>query len=375
MRVLFQSRVTLFSVPGGDTIQLIKTAEYLEKLGVKVDISTELEPDVKNYDIVHLFNLMRGQETYTQLKNAKRQGKPVALSTIYGLYYEYEKKAAEGIRRFLANILSPYQMEYIKIIARGIKNGELHKGFIKVMFLGYYKVLKEICKMTDIFLPNSESEMLRVSQEFGLNNPRYIVVPNAIDSNIFDYDKVQVNGKIEDKFKDCVLCVAKVSGRKNQLNLVKAMKDLPYKLVLIGFAPPNHKKYFEKVKKESGENVIFIGKMSHEELPQYYKVARVHVLPSWLETPGLVSLEAVAMKCNIVATTKGDTVDYFKDYAFYCEPDNVDSIRDAIIKAYESPFNEEFREYILNNFTWEKAAEKTLEGYLLALGDANGRKR
>jgi len=51
MKVLFQSRTTLFSVPGGDTVQLVKTAEYLRKLGVEVDISTELEPCLDVYDL------------------------------------------------------------------------------------------------------------------------------------------------------------------------------------------------------------------------------------------------------------------------------------------------------------------------------------
>ena len=96
MKVLFQSRKTLYSAPGGDTTQLLKTKEYLEKLGVEVDISLELEPDLTGYDLVHVFNLMRPQELYLQVRNAKRQHKKVALSTIYGPYAEYEKKARGG---------------------------------------------------------------------------------------------------------------------------------------------------------------------------------------------------------------------------------------------------------------------------------------
>ena len=92
MKVLFQSRKTLFSAPGGDTTQLLKTKEYLEKLGIEVDISLELEPDLREYDIIHVFNLMRPQDLFLQVRNAKRQGKKIALSTIYGPYTEYEKK-------------------------------------------------------------------------------------------------------------------------------------------------------------------------------------------------------------------------------------------------------------------------------------------
>ncbi len=366
MKVLFQSRKTLFSVPGGDTTQILKTAEHLEKLGVKVDISTELEPNVKDYDIVHVFNLTRGQETYLQVLNAKKQGKPVALSTIYVLYTEYEKKASGGLRQLLANVLSPYQIEYLKVLARAVKNREIHRGTAKLLIKGYFKTLKEICNSVDVFLPNSESEMKRVAKDFGLKNYRHVVVPNAVDLKVFDYDKVKVDQKVQE-FKDCILCVARIEGLKSQLNLVRAVKTLPYKLVLIGKPAPNHIKYYEKIKKEAGNNVVFLGHVPHEKLAPYYKVAKVHALVSWMETTGLSSLEAAAMKCNLVITKKGYTFDYFKDYAFYCEPDDVNSIREAIVRAYESPFNEELYELVRNNYTWEKAAEKTLEGYKLAL--------
>jgi len=367
MKVLFLSRKTLFSVPGGDTTQILKTAKYLEKLGIKVDVSTELEPNLKNYDLVHIFNLMRGQETYLQVLNAKKQDKPVVLSTIYGLYTEYERKASGGLRQIIANALSPYQIEYFKILARAIKNKEIHKGTIVVLRKGFLNILKNICDMVDVFLPNSESEMKRIVKEFNLENYKYVVVPNAVDLEIFDYNKVKVDKNIEKKFKDCILCVARIEGRKSQLNLVRAVKDLPYKLVLIGKPAPNHIKYYKQVKKEAGNNVIFLDFIPHEKLPQYYKVAKVHALVSWMETPGLSSLEAAAMKCNLVITKKGDTYDYFKEYAYYCEPDDIESIRKAIIKAYESPFNGSLYKLVIENYTWEKAAKKTLEGYELAL--------
>jgi glycosyltransferase involved in cell wall biosynthesis len=84
-----------------------------------------------------------------------------------------------------------------------------------------------------------------------------------------------------------------------------------------------------------------------------------------METPGLSSLEAAAMGCNIVVTKKGDTEDYFEDYAFYCEPDDVASIKNAIDLAYNSPVNPRLKQKILENYTWEKTAEETIKGYNL----------
>lgn len=57
MNILFQSRKDLLVHPGGDTIQILKTKEMLEKNGYNVDIELSDEVDVSTYDIVHIFNL------------------------------------------------------------------------------------------------------------------------------------------------------------------------------------------------------------------------------------------------------------------------------------------------------------------------------
>ena len=44
--------------------------------------------------------------------------------------------------------------------------------------------------------------------------------------------------------------------------------------------------------------------------------AKLNVLTSWVETPGLVSLEAGYAGCNILVSNKGSVLDYFKNYAF-----------------------------------------------------------
>jgi glycosyltransferase involved in cell wall biosynthesis len=368
MKVLFQTRTNVFDAPGGDLIQMLKTKEFLEKRDVQVDISLEFEPDLKNYDIVHLFNLMDPEDIYLQMANAKKQNKKIALSTIYGLYAEFERKARGGLFQKLANILTPNQINYIKIITKHYKEKRMHKGVYKMMLKGNYALTKEIADNTDVFLPNSVSEMHRVAKEYNLKDYKFVSVPNAVDKSIFsecpEKDSVE-NPFIQ--FKDCILCAARIEGRKSTLNLVRAVKNSSYKLVLVGKESQNQKKYVDQVHKEAGNNVFFLGAVSHNELRDLYKVAKVHALASWMETPGLSSLEAAAMGCNIVVTKKGDTVDYFEDYAFYCEPDDVSSIRNAIDMAYNSPVDPKLQQKILEEYTWEKTAEATLKGYQMVL--------
>lgn len=365
MKVLFQSRTNLFDAPGGDMVQMLKTKEFLEKEGIIVDISLELEPDLKGYDVVHLFNLMEPQDIYYQMLNAKRQNKKIALSTIYGLYTEFERKARGGLFQKVANFLSSYQIGYIKILIKHYKEKRMHKGVYKMMFKGYFDLMNEIVKNTNVFLPNSESEMKRVSQEFKLKNYRYVSIPNAIDKSVFTTNVNFSEANKFEKYKNCIVCAARIEGRKSTLNLVKAVKNTNYTLVLVGNESQNQKEYVNQVHKEAGENVVFLGAINHQDLKDLYQVAKVHALVSWMETPGLSSLEAAVMDCNIVVTRKGDTYDYFEDYAFYCEPDDVKSITNALDKAYNTPINPDLKAKILEKYIWEKTAEETIKAYNL----------
>ena len=362
MRVLFQTRTNLYTAPGGDLVQILKTKEFLEKKGVIVDISLEFDVDLTDYDFVHLFNLMEPQDIYLQMLNAKKQNKKIVLSTIYGLYTEFERKARGGLFQIVANVISPYQIGYIKILVKHFKEKRLHKGVFKLFYKGYYGLMKEIVKNTTVFLPNSVSEMNRVAKEFKIEKYNFVDIPNAIDKSIFE-DTVDTLDNKFIKYKNCIVCAARIEGRKATLNLVRAVKGLKYTLVLVGNASSNQKAYVKQVYKEAGENVIFLGAIPHNDLKDLYKVAKVHALVSWMETPGLSSLEAGAMGCNIVATKKGDPYDYFEDYAFYCEPDNIESIINAINLAYETPVNPKLKEKILENYIWEKTAEQTIKAY------------
>jgi len=74
MNLLFQNRSDVFKNVGGDTVQMLKIWEHLQKEGIQVDISTKLKPKLDKYDIVHLFNttrIIRNIHTSIKRKNTK----------------------------------------------------------------------------------------------------------------------------------------------------------------------------------------------------------------------------------------------------------------------------------------------------------------
>lgn len=352
------SRSTLFSNPGGDTIQMSSTAKYLRRLGITVDIKLSNEEiDYSKYDVLHFFNIIRPADTLIHIKKSE---KSFIITPIFIDYSEYERNSRKGILRILNRVTPSDEIEYLKAIARMIKNKEKIKS-LKYLIKGHKNSIKYLLKRASLLLPNSYSEYKRISEKYGIYK-KFLVIPNGIDNELFN-----LNCGDEEEFKDSIICVGRIEGLKNQLNVIKALKDTNYKLFIIGRPSNNHIKYYEQCKKESTGNIKFINYTPQKGLVSIYKSAKVCVMASWFETTGLASLEAAVMGCNVVITDKGDAREYLKDSAFYCKPDSVDSIREAVVNAYETPVNPELRRYILQNFTWEKAAQRTLEGYKMAL--------
>lgn len=351
MKVLFIARPNLFTARGGDTVQIEATSLYLRQLGVEVVISNDQQDNsAQNFDLIHYFNLIDPEDIIGYLAKFEQ---PKLLSTIYLKYDEYDSKHRGGLIGFLGLFFSYEAVEYFKTIAKLIFKGEKLSSY-KYLLWGHKGSMKRILRQVDYLLPNSFSELMRVESDFKLSLP-YTIVTNAFDR--FTYVPRNVTKE------DIVLCVARFEGNKNQINLIKAANKFGFKLILVGKASPNQKVYFSKCKKIAKNNVEFLGYVSQEELCSLYAKAKVHVLPSWFETTGLSSLEAAAMGCNIVVTDKGDVREYFGDLAYYCDPESPDSIANAIELAMKSPVNKALQDKVLKEYTWEKAAEQTLQAY------------
>ncbi len=192
--------------------------------------------------------------------------------------------------------------------------------------------------------------------------PQYSVIPNGIDEKLFQQqDEIEKDDKM-------VLSVARIEGIKNQLNLIKAVNNSKYQLYIIGSASMNQSRYYHRCREAANENIHFIDHLPQAKLIPYYQKAKVHVLPSWFETCGLSTLEAMAMKCNAVITDRGFTYEYFGDTVSYCDPSSPASILKAIDNAGKAR-PEIFREKIFTDYTWRNAAVKTHNAYQKVLSE------
>jgi glycosyltransferase involved in cell wall biosynthesis len=361
MKVLFVSRSTLYSSYGGDTVQIENTAKYLRRLGVEVDISIDGTKKPEDYDIVHFFNMIRPDDIIGLLENPIS---PVlVVSPIYVDYSESERLSPDWRRRATSRLLGRDSSEYIKAMLRCLRgNGAIKNK--RFLFTGQRASIRFLLSNTCMLLPNSESELERVRRDYGYTGPARIV-PNAIDTEIFDGCLGPDN--VPSIYEDAVICVGRIEYRKNQLALIEALNGTGYKVFIIGNAAPNQSTYYEKCRGRAMSNITFIGHMEQQYLAQIYRKARVHVLPSYFETTGLVSLEAAYCGCRIVVTDRGDQKEYFQGLAEFCSPDDVASIRAAVDRAYRDSSDLSAREIIKQKYTWATTAVETLSSYQYVL--------
>lgn len=366
MQVLFAIREDYLIRKGGDTIQMLKTKEYLEKNhGVTINIITNKE-EIQNFHeaiIVHVFNLQTIDKSLEFINEAKRLGKKVALSTIY--WNLWHSLIVERFFNFIGSIKGIKFLEYFEIIGRIIQR-MIAKNESYLSF-SYIQKREQALIKSDCLLPNSPEELQCICNDMNLDkkqlNSKTFVIPNAIETDVNTEDNVI-------DIVDYVLVVGRLEPNKNQISVLLALEaysDIP--IVFVGRtekSSPSAVKYrnlLEKIAKKRG-NVYIFDEIEHTKIDSLYKDALVHVLPSFRESPGLVSLEALKNNCNIVVSNKKFCpIDYyqFNEYAQICNPYNLLSIRTAILKAIDYRKKTTFD---IDKYSYKTAAELTYKAYI-----------
>ena len=340
MKVLMNTMPTSFQAIGGGGIVALKIAEYLRKERVKVKLFDYWKDKISDYDILH--NVGTASVCYDVINSAYAQKIPIALTTIYDFHnFSYIIKSENSfktkIKQISYNVLNKYFQNFSKV--------------------------KQMLDKSSILFPDTWMEGNFLIKNFNIPKEKVFPIPHGVDER-FMHAKPNLFHK-KYGIKDFILYVGRIDIRKNVLNLIRVLKNTNIDLVIIGKAEPDQQLYFEKCKREATDKVHFLGQFPHESrlLESAYATAKVVTLPADYETPGLVGLEAGLSGANVVITERGSTKDYYQNYVWYVDPDNIKDIRNKLLLAHNAERNLELKEHIKKNFLWDKIAKKTLEGY------------
>ncbi len=339
-------------------MQIAETARALARRGVTVDLCDAPEPALAGYDCVHLFHLDRLWEHEALCRRLRAEMRPAVLSPIYWSSEEYDRRGRTLLQRACVRLAGRRALADLRLLARWAAACR-RRGWRRPP--GAFRASAALVLRTvSVILPNSRAEQALIERAFGCRRPA-VIVPNAVDSVCFSPPAAPWPDD-----REGVLCAGRIEPRKNQRTLIRALAGTGIPLAIAGAPGPGGAAYYRRCRREARSTVRFLGRMKQSALADAYRAARAHACVSWYETPGLASLEAASCGCAIVATPGGCTREYFEDGAVYCEPDSPESIRHAVETALSRGPSAALAARIAGEFTWDAAAEKTLEAYAMA---------
>lgn len=190
------------------------------------------------------------------------------------------------------------------------------------------------------------------------------ILPMGTDTDIFlilEKDKELLNNYgVNFKY---IIFIGSFITRKGSLELINSMKYVVeknplVKLLLIGDG--NLKNDMVKITKENKleKNIEYVGFVPHHELPRYFSISDLFILPSRSEGFGLVVAEALA--CGVKPIVSN--LDCFRDFVtsetgVFLDSINPEDIAKAILENIDSNDGkiekEKLRKGILEKYSWK----------------------
>jgi glycosyltransferase involved in cell wall biosynthesis len=165
------------------------------------------------------------------------------------------------------------------------------------------------------------------------------------------------------------LFVGNVKPNKNVQGLIRAFAQIvervPHDLVIVGQRSGfiTSDRDAESLGKSVGPRVRFTGFVELEELRRWYRHAAALVFPSFYEGFGFPPLEAMAVRCPVIASDAASLPEVCGDAALYCDPSDAGTIAQAMLRIAADP---DLRERLtgaglrrVTEYPWAKSAAQT----------------
>jgi len=257
----------------------------------------------------------------------------------------------------------------------------LHQGaydyspnfFLKMLNMLYDKTLgKLVQRYIDLVITKTKSAEKFIRKK-GYKNVE--TVPIGVDTDLFRPQKKMLFRKKNyiPENAPVLLYVGSFEARRNSLLLIQIIRILKNKLpeirlCLIGDGPLKRDMQNTIEHYNLADNVLILNKIPNERLPFAYSAADLFILLSNYEIFGMVLVESMACGAPVVSTETAGAKDIINDMKNGCivsidKPEKVaEKIADILLdKNLLKLMGENARKTILENYGWEKIAEKYLQ--------------
>ncbi|MBU4483158.1 MAG: glycosyltransferase family 4 protein [Actinobacteria bacterium] len=246
-------------------------------------------------------------------------------------------------------------------------------------FIKKYTIeVKRNAKRAKKIIADSQSTKNDIVNFFNINPSKVSVVRLAADAFFRKLPSKEKGKGVLKKYnidKKYILSVGTIEPRKNFTTLIKAFNiakkrnaGFGYKLVIAGRTGwKSEATYTEREASPYKDDILFIGKVSDEDLLQIYNQAELFVYPSLFEGFGLPPLEAMSCGLPVMASDSSSLKEVVGDAGILVPSEDHREISRQILYVLKNEkLKEELKKKSLiqaRKFNWTKTAEKTLDIY------------
>ncbi len=283
-----------------------------------------------------------------------------------------------------------HSLSFEEYISRTSSPGNPIKWILHHLHFSARKSIERtVLKRSDSIVALSEYTREKLQRTHGLAPSKVRVIPGGVDLDRFrpSTDKARIRSRMnlpQDKF--ILLTVRNLVPRMGLENLISAFgivqnghRDL---LLVIGGEGPLETPLREQATRCGVEDFVrFIGYIPDEDLPSYYQMADLFILPTTeLEGFGLVTVEALASGLPVLGTPVGGTREILttlgSDYLF--DDSSPQSIANGILKALNGwatnqaaykNISETCRKLTEQHYSWDTHVSKLEDLFYSMLGN------
>ena len=213
----------------------------------------------------------------------------------------------------------------------------------------------------------------QLSQHAGVAEEKIRVIPEGVDlpGRLLPPEaRLRAREERVGRGNELVLVVGVIQNRKNTLGALRALARLPerYRMVLAGGNGYGSEAVHDFIARSGlGKRVAVLGHVEPSALFMLYQTASVLLFPSFEEGFGLPVLEGLAHGLPVVASNTASLPEVGGEAALYTDPNDEAQIAAQVLRAAE---DDGLRESMIaagkarvKEFSWKKAAQRTLEVY------------
>lgn len=363
-------------------IYVIETLKYLSKfddLDILLISPNNVPDEIKN-DLKHISYTLY-DKTHFRYVSAAFSSIPKLLTNDFDLLHCIEVEAASIA--LIANKIKRRKARIIfQVLGLASSESEVHSNFsLKAKIIKPFSIWRGnvIIERSYGFITLSEAVKDYLQTQYDILNSKIFVAPIGIDLELVgkaSNEDLTLRNKLALDDKKVIMYAGWISALHGVLDLVKAMEIINDKienviLVILGYGPLEAliKGY---VKNKQIDNIIFTGKVPHNEIFKYYSIADVLVIPHvrCMQTelnPTTKVYEYLASGKPIVASNLKPIADVVGGNAVLVEPENPQAFAEGILKVLRNKdlANKmgENGKKIIFRYSWEESAKRIHEAY------------